>query len=205
MALPVAAIAEARFVGVWQEQRIMLTTHWQVTVPDSGTNYFQDMAGLAGELLSVVNPLSVLNTYLACQPDSYTLLHLDVQSLAPLRQAFVRTNVNADGIVASQGIGTLTGRVTLASLLTFVGQYGTKQIGPVPENMSDEGRPTNVYANLLADLGTALITPLAPPGTAMRWAPAIYHRETGDASTPVLRRVSDVLGTQRRRILHVGI
>jgi len=205
MSLPVASIIEARFNGLWDAQRIMLTMHYQVSSADSTYGIDDELNAANLKLTEVISGSSVFSKYLECLPALYAATSLHLQPISPVRHAYRRFAHSDAGAVAGEAINTVTGRITLASELSFPGQWGTKQIGPVPESMALNGVPHPTYAGLLSDLGEAMLADMSFPGSTIVWKPCIYHRLDDTGSTPTIRRVGPILGTQRRRLIGKGV
>lgn len=208
MAITVGDILLVSFRGTIFSQRVILTQTYKVISGDSGSateyDFSTDAANsfLPGE---ANDPLTL--AYLDCLATDYTLNEIRVQRIYVVRDVYGAVYE----ALAGTGLGTCVEGIsatpiTLVSDAAGRSEIAVKHIGPVPTAGMSAGAPTVSQRDKLAVLGdeiTADRTFPSPAGPVV-CTPCIWHRAIAQSSLVVGYRISDRVGTVRRRILRLG-
>lgn len=203
-------LIQLTFVGRWQQQVIMLTTHYKCRTPPDGSM----TTGLAlSNLIDFVDPAganSLGDVYIKCLPENYTLREIWAQKIYPAREVKIQRPVSYAGLwaTADAETGNVDAVVTLRTTKAGRSQVGNKHIGPMPADGYTSGLISAAMVIAMTTLAEGLILSLSP-ATAGVYDPCIYHRGGDGAAAKsdlvASYAVQTTARVMRRRTVGLGI
>lgn len=207
MAVAVGDIFLLSYRGDIFSQRIIFTQTFRVTSGSTTGTWVEDSSELAEQFDIGESEADLTEAYLDCIAQNYTMREIRAQFIAPFRRPYGADFVTLSGTSgadASQQI--VTAPITLVTNDIGRDQIAVKHIGPIDNAFMSVGAPTLLAQSRLIALAEALleereVTLLTGTFT---FVPVVYHRATGQNDPLIAYRISDRLGTERRRILRIG-
>jgi len=205
--LPLNAVAQVVISSRLWGQRILNTFYYQFQgVPDSAIDYRAYITALGDELNA---PGDLAAKYYACVPHNQNVDFMTVQTVFPIRQRYVKLDINAVGDGAAGNSDTANLAWSMRRVSTTIGPRGVGRVQVPVGTLYRLGGELNpaVGASERTNFGIQMLqetVTTTPPAT---WVPVLFGISGGVTNvSPLVECVPEqTLRVMRRRTVGLGI
>lgn len=204
MPLAVNDILQITYKSVYASQRVLLNLTYRVKSTQSPESVPVDLQTTAN-WFAAAGPASILQLYANCIGQNCVIQTVRAQRIFPVRTLFIEATAAIYGLSGSDAnTGNIQNPVTLVTQLAGRKQVATKKIGPTRVDSFGSGAPTPLQMTRLGLLGAAMAAETTVPGLVIVLTPVIFHKQSNTWDDMYTYKVSDRVGTLRRRTLRIG-